>query len=191
MAKVTIDNICIKDIKGYEGLYAVTSCGKVWSYISNKFISQWDNKKGYLYVTLRKDGQKKNRRVSRLVAEAYVPNPDPKHFKKVDHENQNTYDNYASNLRWVDNIINHCNRRNNIPVMDITTCEIHCSTAKAVKMTGVSRKQILKECDYYLENGEAKRFVYFNKLSEDEMKKFIWDYCERQTRKKNNLKKGA
>lgn len=28
----------MRDIKGYEGLYAVTSCGRVWSYRSNKFL---------------------------------------------------------------------------------------------------------------------------------------------------------
>lgn len=38
----------MKDIKGYEGLYAVTSCGKVWSYHSCGFIAQRLNNNGYL-----------------------------------------------------------------------------------------------------------------------------------------------
>ena len=81
------NDIAMKDVKGYEGLYAVTSCGKVWSYRKKKFVSQWSNGTPYLLVTLRKNGVKKNKRVHVLVAEAYIPNPDPKHYPKVDHEN--------------------------------------------------------------------------------------------------------
>lgn len=190
-------DIKMKDIKGYEGLYAVTSCGKVWSYKKERFICQWSNGTPYLLVTLCKKGVKKNRRVARLVAEAYVTNPDPKRLKKVDHENQNPRDNYVSNLRWVDTTINCCNRKNNIPIMDISTCEIYCCLARAIKATEIKRKQILEDCDYYCNYGEAKRFVYFDKLSEAEMKKFIWDFCDRQCQKKknklseNDMRKGA
>ena len=46
----------MRDIKGYEGLYAITSCGKVWSYRSKKFLKPYDNGFGYLYVNLNKDG---------------------------------------------------------------------------------------------------------------------------------------
>lgn len=35
----------MKDIKGYEGLYAVISCGKVWSYRNNKWLTPWLLKK--------------------------------------------------------------------------------------------------------------------------------------------------
>ena len=44
----------MKDIKGYEGLYAVTSCGKVWSYRSNKFLKTEITTNGYLRVALVK-----------------------------------------------------------------------------------------------------------------------------------------
>lgn len=37
----------MKDIAGYEGLYAITSCGKVWSYKSKRFLTGWQDKKGY------------------------------------------------------------------------------------------------------------------------------------------------
>jgi len=40
----------MKDIKGYEGLYAVTSCGRVWSYKSKKFLKPGIRNKGYLAV---------------------------------------------------------------------------------------------------------------------------------------------
>lgn len=46
----------MKDIKFYEGLYAVTPCGKIWGYKRKKFLKPYLNKSGYLYVTLYKDG---------------------------------------------------------------------------------------------------------------------------------------
>ena len=60
----------MKDIKGYEGLYAVTSCGKVWSYKSKRFLTPAKTHNGYLIVNLCKDGQGKMYRVHRIVAEA-------------------------------------------------------------------------------------------------------------------------
>jgi hypothetical protein len=90
----------LKDIKGYEGLYAVTSCGKVWSYKSNKFLSPYDNGKGYLQVTLYKDGLVKRARVNRLIAEAYIENPDPEHYDQVGHKDEVRNHNWVGNLYW-------------------------------------------------------------------------------------------
>jgi hypothetical protein len=45
----------MRDIQGYEGIYAVTSCGKVWSYKTKRFLRPADNGNGYLQVVLRKD----------------------------------------------------------------------------------------------------------------------------------------
>ena len=50
----------MKDIAGYEGLYAVTSCGKVWSYINEKFLVPDISNSGYLRVSLYKEGKFKN-----------------------------------------------------------------------------------------------------------------------------------
>lgn len=49
----------MKDIKNYEGLYAVTSCGKVWSYRSQKFLKPATDGSGYLFVGLMKNGKVK------------------------------------------------------------------------------------------------------------------------------------
>lgn len=45
----------MRDIKGFEGIYAITSCGKVWSYRSKKFIKPYEWK-GYLKVNLYLNG---------------------------------------------------------------------------------------------------------------------------------------
>ena len=88
----------MKDIKGYEGLYAITSCGKVWSYRSQKFLSPADNGHGYLHVVLRKDGVNKHCRIHRLVAEAYLPNPENKPI--VNHKDEIRNHNWVGNLEW-------------------------------------------------------------------------------------------
>ena len=88
----------MKDIKNYEGLYAITSCGKVWSYRSQKFLKPFDTGHGYLQVILRKDGQNKHFRIHRLVAEAYIPNPENK--EEVNHIDEVRSHNWVGNLEW-------------------------------------------------------------------------------------------
>ena len=89
----------MKNIKGYEGLYGITSCGKVWSYKIKKFLTPGVNNDGYLYVNLYKDGKGKKYSVHRLVAEAYIPNPD--NLPQVDHIDNDKTHNYVNNLQWI------------------------------------------------------------------------------------------
>ena len=49
------EQIEMKDIPGWEGLYACTTSGQIWSYRSEKFLSPSKNKRGYLHVTFTKD----------------------------------------------------------------------------------------------------------------------------------------
>lgn len=88
----------MKDIAGYEGLYAITSCGRVWSYISNKFLKTFDDKDGYKCVKLYTNKSNKCFKTYRLVAEAYIPNPD--NLPEVNHIDENKDHNYINNLEW-------------------------------------------------------------------------------------------
>ena len=45
----------MKNIKGYEGLYAITPEGEVWSYKSKMFLKPWVSRNGYFMVNLHKD----------------------------------------------------------------------------------------------------------------------------------------
>ena len=62
-----------KDIKGYDGRYAVSSWGRVKGI--HGILKPYTNHKGYLKVGLMKDGKSEKHRVSRLVAQAFLPNP--------------------------------------------------------------------------------------------------------------------
>lgn len=90
--------ICMKDVVGYEGLYGITSCGRVWSYTSNKFLSITKNKFGYPQVLLWKNNKCKSFRVHRLVATAYIPNPD--NLPQVNHKDEVKTHNWINNLEW-------------------------------------------------------------------------------------------
>ena len=91
----------MRDIPGYEGLYGITSCGRVWSYYKNRFLKpqrRKDNK--YLSVSLTKDGVTKNKLIHRLVAMTYIPNPD--NLPVVLHldEAESRDHNWINNLKW-------------------------------------------------------------------------------------------
>lgn len=133
----------MKDIKGYEGLYAITSCGKVWSYRRQKFMSPADNGHGYLFVTLRKDGTNKHFKVHRLVAEAYIPNPEGKEI--VNHKDEVRNHNWVGNLEWAtakENQNYSSNKRGPkvfSKIRCVETGEIYENCADAARAIGIHR----------------------------------------------------
>ena len=90
----------MKDIAGYEGRYAVTSCGKVWSYKSKRFLKPNTVRGGYMQVKLYKDNEEKDYYIHRLVSEAYIPNPD--NLPQINHRDENKANNCIQNLEWCD-----------------------------------------------------------------------------------------
>lgn len=88
----------MKDIKNYEGLYAVTEDGRVWSYRAQKFLKPHDNGHGYMCGELCKNGSRKPYKVHRIIAETFLDNPDNK--PEVNHINGNRSDNRLENLEW-------------------------------------------------------------------------------------------
>ena len=104
----------MKDIENFEGLYAVTPKGEVWSYRSKRFLKPYADTSGYLMVQLCKNGQKKTCRIHRLVAEAYLPNPEG--LPQVDHIDNIKTHNYLQNLQWITNRDNS-RKANNKPIL--------------------------------------------------------------------------
>ena len=89
-----------KDIEGYEGLYKISNMGRVKSIKFNKekILFLQKDKYGYLRVGLRKMGKLKNYFVHRLVAEAFIPNPN--NLPIVNHKDENKQNNCVENLEW-------------------------------------------------------------------------------------------
>ena len=86
-----------RSVDGYEN-YAVSSFGKIKNTKTGKILKAGDNGRGYLTVNLCEDGVKKTHRIHRLVANAFLDNPDDKLC--VDHKDNNKTNNNISNLRF-------------------------------------------------------------------------------------------
>ena len=93
-----------KPIKDFEGYYEVSNMGRVRSLNykrtgKEKILKNIGDYKGYLEIVLTKNGKQKQFKVHRLVAEAFIPNPENKPC--IDHINTVKSDNRVENLRWV------------------------------------------------------------------------------------------
>ena len=131
------------DIKGYEGLYAATSCGKIYSYRAKKFLKPSKDRYGYLQVVLCKDGKQKTYRIHRLVAEAYLPNP--LNLPQVNHKDENKANNALPNLEWCDAAYNN-NYSFAKKVICVETGIIYNSIKEAAKAVNVAKSNISGCC---------------------------------------------
>lgn len=87
-----------KEIQGFEGLYLVSSYGRIKSIINDKILTPCILRANGLSVGLMKDGKVEKKQISRLVAAAFIPNPDNKPC--VDHIDGVRFHNFVENLRW-------------------------------------------------------------------------------------------
>lgn len=91
-----------KDIKGYENLYQISNLGRVKSlpkyHKKNESIMKYTLRSGYRTLVLRKNSKRKSKQIHRLVAEAFIPNPDNKYI--VNHKDYNRQNNNVENLEW-------------------------------------------------------------------------------------------
>ena len=169
------------DIKGYEGLYAVTPDGRVWSYRSNRWLSLVKDKAGYFQVCLCKDGEETKPLVHRLVAQAFIPNPD--RYPCINHINEDKGDNRVENLEWCTYSYNNAyndkakriaNKRDNTnrikagvevcskPVLCVELGQIFKSASEAARKLSVQRPRITDCC-----NGKRKTIGGYH-----------WEYAE-------------
>lgn len=86
------------DIQGYEGLYKISSHGRVWSCRKNRCLKDIITNNGYCRVHLVNNGSVKSMAIHRLVAMAFIPNPENK--PTVNHKNEDKKDNHVENLEW-------------------------------------------------------------------------------------------
>ena len=107
------ENEVWKDVVGYEGLYQVSDRGNVYSVerlnsrgykIGGRIMKPNYRRDGYLTVDLHSNGKRRTKKIHRLVAEAFIPNPN--NLPEVNHMDENKTNNELSNLEW-------CTRKHN------------------------------------------------------------------------------
>lgn len=155
------------DIPGYEGLYAITRNGRVWSYPKlngrsmgrAKWLAKSKNAHGYYSVCLAKDGKQTRSSIHRLVAKTFIPLIDGKNV--INHKNGRKLDNRVENLEWVTNSENSKHAWENKLIIPLKkklklkkVLEIRnlyqtkrISQRELQKMFGVGKNSIFKICN--------------------------------------------
>lgn len=146
-----------KDVKGYEGKYQVSNLGRVKSLNyhrsgKERLLSLAHDKDGYLYVCFHKNGKQKLYKVHRLVAIAFIPNPD--NLPCVNHKDENPSNNRVENLEWCTQKYNinygtrtkRMSKAQSKPVICITTKRIFKSFVEASKYYKVDKGNICHCC---------------------------------------------
>lgn len=158
-----------KPVCGYEKLYDVSSYGRVRSHprngtVKSVHILSYSMNKGRKRVTLSKDDECRQFQVHRLVAEAFIPNPDNK--PEVNHIDGDPGNNNVSNLEWATRSENHIHRvyklnSNSLKecreVICLETGEVFPSIRAAAREIGHEHKGI-----YRAINGQYKQAYGFH-----------------------------
>lgn len=128
-----------KDIKGFEGKYQVSNFGNVKSFSRGEHLLRLNGGKKYIQVILCKNGKTYAKLVHRLVADAFISNPN--NFPCVNHKDENPKNNCVDNLEW-------CSYRyNNVYNDRVEKCKLKISNAllgrkREYTLTAEQRKNI-------------------------------------------------
>lgn len=171
----------MKPIKDFEN-YAVSSDGTVMNLLTNKIKKPRSNGtgKGYMRVDLYKNGERRRCYVHRLVAEAYIPNPNSLPF--VNHKDGNPRNNKVDNLEWCTPLENVRHAANQLHVLSAYSA--HCEkTKKRVQGTylasGIKTKVFESVTQASQELGVLRPNIVANlKGRQTHTKGIVWCYVE-------------
>ena len=207
-----------KDVKGFEGLYQVSNFGRVKSLdkvIKNQYnintgtftneriihgkilTPHYSNGTGYYQVTL--SGQKhktKQANIHKLVAEAFLPNPDK--LPVINHIDENKLNNNVNNLEWCTqkHNINHSNKlhpgriseyntnnpKRSYKVLCVETGKIYPSASEAARQTGLSQGTISNVC-----RGAKVKDSRGNYYTVQTTGGYHWKYIKKESEVKKSL----
>lgn len=152
-----------KDVEGFEGLYQVSNLGNVKSLersvrnhksgatrtIKEHILMAGRDKDGYLQVNLCKSGRMRAGKIHRLVAKAFIPNPENK--PQVNHKDGNKNNNVVNNLEWntkSENLIHslyvleNTHGKKSKRIVCVETNEVFPSISEAARKTGAKQPHI-------------------------------------------------
>lgn len=97
------------NIFGYNGKYEISTWGRVFNTVTGKYMIPQETEKGYLRVDLYDfEGVRKHHKIHRLVAQAFIANPENK--PQINHKDGNKQNNSITNLEWVTDEENKAHR---------------------------------------------------------------------------------
>lgn len=201
-----------KDVLGFEGLYMVSNIGRVKSLprqvnvmvgdgdlkrifavkkITNELILSSPLKKGYPCVGLRKNGKTYSKMVHRLVAIAFIPNPENK--PQVNHKKGIKTDNRASELEWATAAEN--NKHAYVELLKQghwkgSSKNWNVNDGKHVACTKIIQKDLngnlIKEWDSLKEASDSLNIKYLSKAirNNKDAGGFLWEYNKEENTKK-------
>lgn len=159
-----------RPVVGYENLYSVSNYGKVYSFIKNRVLSAKSNGRGYLQIELTKDKKQKMHYVHRLVAQAFLDNPN--NLPEVNHKDENAQNNCVCNLEWcstkynlsygtrVERMIKHCKKAVEQIDMSGNVVMVFESLADAERKYGYNHANVSNCCNGKLDTAYGYRWRF-------------------------------
>ena len=137
-----------KDIKGYEGKYQISNLGRVKSLgnlqTKKEKLLKTNIRNGYYTAYLYKNNEKKSLLCHRLVAEAFIPNPD--NLPQVNHKDENKLNNRVDNLEWC-TIKYNINYSSAKPVICVETGIVYQSLTEVSEKYNIQLSLLSRVCD--------------------------------------------
>lgn len=153
-----------KQIEGYPHLYISTK-GRIYTTTYQRFLKPYLTNRGYLNIGLNKDKVIKVTSVHRLVAKAFIPNPD--NLPQVDHIDGNKLNNEVKNLQWISTSDNcrksfsHAEKRNKA-IICVETGKVFTSKAQAGHELGIPTAVMSSLLKGEFDSYHHLHFKYYN-----------------------------
>ena len=157
------------DVNGFEN-YQVTDDGRVWSKKSKKYLKQ-SYSNGYKVVTLYNNEKARNYLVHRLVANAFLPNPNG--YKEINHKDEDKANNNVENLEYCDHSYNINYGTRNERQIDSISKRVYQYT-KDLKLVNVFKSSIEAERQNANLNHRGISYACLGKLKT--YKGYIWSH---------------
>lgn len=156
-----------RPVEGFEGIYEISNMGRVKSVcrisaadrvLPEKILKPGHTTAGYPFVVLRKGGKSYNKPIHRLVATAFIPNPNC--YRVVNHKDRNRDNNTAENLEW-------CSQGYNISYSLNKLGMSHTHRGREVRVTVAGKELVFNSmtaCSRFL--GYNKRWLSIRMLKQ-------------------------